>query len=222
MNDLSVVIVTYRQDLSLFERCIQSIAKYGIVAHDIKIIVVVNDDTSLIAELAEMTNPLKLNIDILHYSEITDWNGHIGWDSQQYFKLAVAQLITTTWYLILDSDSFMYQHVSIDSIIIDNQAVCSWTKCADHHRQQLYNANAIWPNEVSDYSMSDSPPFIMHTDITKKLLKAIDKNWFNFDKQGQLYTFEFFLYYSYLEHTGNLDKLYVKKSGHPLIRGIQR
>jgi len=206
----------------LFERCIQSIAKHGIVAHDIKIIVIVNDDPSLIAELAEMTNPLKLNIDILHYSEITDWNGHIGWDSQQYFKLAVAQLITTTWYLILDSDSFMYQHVSIDSIIIDNQAVCSWTKCADHHRQQLYNANAIWPNEVSDYSMSDSPPFIMHTDITKKLLKTIDKNWFNFDKQGQLYTFEFFLYYSYLEHTGNLDKLYVKKSGYPLIRGIQR
>ena len=222
MNDLSVVIVTYRKDLSLFERCIQSIAKYGIVAPDIRIIVVVNDDTSLITELVEITNPLSLNIDILHYSKITDWNGHIGWDSQQYFKLAVAQLITNTWYLILDSDSFIYQHVLIDSIIIDNQAVCSWTKCADHHRQHLYNANLIWNNPLSDYSMGDSPPFIMHTNTVKNLLNYTNKQWFDFDRQGQLYTFEFFLYYSYLEHTGNLDKLYVKKSGYPLIRGIQR
>ena len=222
MLDLSIVIVTYRQDLSLFERCMQSIAKHGIVAPDIKIIVVVNDDLSLIAELAGITNPLKLNIDILHYSKITDWNGHIGWDSQQYFKLAVENLITTSWYLILDSDTYITDSVQITNLFVDNSAVCSWEKSAEHHRQHLYNANLIWNNPLSDYSMGDSPPFIMHTDTVKKLLNYTNKQWFDFDRQGQLYTFEFFLYYSYLVHTNTLDKLYVKKNNYPLIRGIQR
>lgn len=222
MNDLSVVIVTYRKDLSLFERCIQSIANYGIVAPDIKIIVVVNDDTSLIAELVEMTNPLSLNINILHYSEITDWTGHIGWDSQQYFKLAVANIITTPWYLILDSDTFLRDFVHEKDIFVDNRAFCSWTLPAEYHRQQLYNADLLWNNPESDFSMGDSPPFVMHTNTVKDLLCHTNKKWFDFDVKGQLYTYEFFLYYSYLIHTNTLDTLYRKKNSYPLIHGIQR
>ena len=221
MNDIGIVIVTCYRDLALFERCIRSIAEHGVVAADIKIIVIANDDISLVDKLVELTNPLSLNIDILHYSAVTEWTGHIGWDSQQYFKLAVAKLISTSWYLVLDSDSYITNFVDVTNIFDNGHAFCSWVESAEHHRQHLYNANLIWNNPQSNYSMSDSPPFVMHTATVKDLLLHVNKDWFNFDHKGQLYTFEFFLYYSYLIHTNTLDKLYVKKN-YPLIRGIQR
>jgi len=200
----------------------QSIAKHGIVAPDIKIIVVVNDDLSLIAELAGITNPLKLNIDILHYSKITDWNGHIGWDSQQYFKLAIANFITTPWYLIIDSDNCVWDHVSLDEILTDNQAKYVYTPAAEYHIENLHNALAIWNIPIDNHSMGDSTPFVMHTHTVKELLSHTDKTWLEYNVQGQLVTFEFFLYYSYLIYTSTLDLLYVKKNNYPLIRGIQR
>lgn len=222
MNDLSVVIVTYRRDLSLFERCIQSIATHSIVAPDINIVVVVNDDFALLNDIVALTAPLSININVLHYSELTDWTGHIGWDSQQYFKLAIANFVKTTWYLVLDSDNCLWDHVPASAIFVDNRASYLWTQTTDHHKNYLHNALLFWNSEPLDYSMGDSTPFVLHTATVRKLLQHTDPQWFNFDNQGALYTFEFFLYYAYLKYTNTLDILYFKKTTGPLIRGIQR
>ena len=120
MDDISIVIVTCIKDLALFERSIKSIAQYGVISPSIKIIIIANDDISLVDKLVELTTPLSLNVDILHYSAVDEWTGHIGWDSQQYFKLAVANLITTPWYLIMDSDNYVVNPVFTDHLFVDN------------------------------------------------------------------------------------------------------
>ena len=224
MDDISIVIVTCYRDLALFERCVQSIAEHGVISPSIKIIVIANDDISLVDKLVELTNTLSLNVDILHYSAVDEWIGHIGWDSQQYFKLAVANLITTPWYLIMDSDNCLWDYVPVDEMISNNYAFCSWVVPADHHVKQLQQAHMTWNNQdISlEYSMGDSPPFIMHTNTVKNLLPYVNKTWFNFDVTGSLHTFEFFLYYAYLTYTNTLDALYIKKPNGPLIRGITR
>ena len=223
MDDISIVIVTCIKDLALFERSIKSIAQYGVISPSIKIIIIANDDISLVDKLVELTNPLSLNVDILHYSAVDEWTGHIGWDSQQYFKLSVANLITTPWYLIMDSDNYVVNPVSTDHLFVDSRAFCSWVVPADHHVKHLQRAHMTWNNQdISlEYSMGDSPPFLMHTSTTKNLLPHIDKEWFNYNNPGPLYTFEFFLYYAYLEHINMFDTLYIKNNTSPMRQRIK-
>ena len=222
MDDISIVIVTCYRDLALFERCIGSIAEHGVISPSIKIIVIANDDIGLVDNLVELTNPLSLNVDILHYSAITEWTGHIGWDSQQYFKLAVANLMNTPWYLIMDSDNYLWDYVPVDEMISNNYAFCLWEQATDHHKEYLHRAQAIWNLTTTIDCLSDSAPFIMHTNTVKNLLPYVNKTWFDFNNTGPLHTFEFFLYYAYLIYTNTLDTLYIKKSNGPLIRGITR
>jgi hypothetical protein len=217
MDIISIAIVTCKRDFKKLKCCLESIKKFNIINANIEIIIVVNDLLECVYDVVSLTNQQK-NIKVVHYTEISEWPKKLDWFSQQYFKLAVASIISTPWYLILDSDDLITKHVPADFLFNNGAAVRRNAKLVANDLRSpklqslLIKAFDLWyttrPYILPDTSMGDVTPFIMHTNTVCQMLPYVDKNWFD-PFHPNYGTLEFYLYYAYLEYYDLVDTLYV-------------
>ena len=216
MDLITVVIVTYNQDLKKLSACLRSIEEHTIIDNDIKIVIIVNDSKECVPIVQEIVNQFRLNIEVVHYVGIGNWTQNTDWTSQQYLKLAICNKITTPWYLILDSDDFICKHISKDHLIVDGRAVHRTAyltkdgKRSVELQKQLEWAFDKWyknePYTIPTSNWSDATPFIMHTATVQQMFTYIDETCF-------LSSIEFYLYYAYIHYCKLDNILYNNKFG---------
>lgn len=210
MNELSAVIVTYLKDIEKLHKCVSSILQYGAIFKEI--IIVVNDEAHTMSEFDCFKQDPR--IVILHYTEVTEWPGTLDWWSQQYFKIAISNKIKTPWYLILDSDDFIIEELLEEKLFCENKAYHGmedrWQIDNSQHGDflsYLKNAYKHWNNDsLPAQTMGCLTPFNFNTKVAKDIASLVTPDMFN-----TRFTFEFYLYFSYLDSNKMFYDLYEEK-----------
>jgi hypothetical protein len=208
----SIVIVTYKNDFDKLQTCLQSLYSH-LVSSDVPVIVVLNDDEEYLIALQHIVKPYQ-NIKVVHCSVLGSWTHSLDWWSQQYFKLAVSNVIDTPWYLIVDSDDVFID--TVDTHLFDqdrarcltepilaiknssNPSLLTWLK-------QSYNI--VNYDKLPEETMGNLTPFMMNTAVTQQLFSTVDSSWFDTRFPDSL-TLEFYLYCAYLDRQKLFNKLY--------------
>jgi len=217
------VILTYKKDFHKLQRCLQSIIQHGLGNDTEPVHIVVNDHEPCMVEIKYFI-PDDPRFRVWHYTELDewtrpkfwckesrDWSNLLDWHSQQWFKLAASKIVSSEWYLLIDSDIVLQKSIRHTDMFRDDRA-CYKQITIDFtnliHVKQLSNAYSHWNDTIDDqkYFMSDHTPFIMHTKTVKEMLLKIDQNLFH--PLNDKMTLEFFLWSAYLDHRGIKDQLY--------------
>jgi len=217
------VILTYREDFNKLQRCLQSIIQHGLGHGTEPVHIIVNDHESAMIEIKNFI-PDDPRFCVWHYKKLDDWNrplywcmelldwaNTLDWYSQQWFKLVASKIVSSEWYLLIDSDIVLQKPITYADMFMNNRACYKQTpidltnlKCVE----QLSNAYSHWNDTIhgQKYFMSDHTPFIMHTTTVKEMLPLIDPDLFH--PLNDKLTVEFFLWSAYLDHLGIKDCLY--------------
>ena len=212
-NFAEIVIVSYRVDTDRCIELVKSIRSQGFFAKDIKITVVVNDEVNVFNQHVE--NLQKINDVTVYHGQDLGIEHARGWLSQQWIKLAVAKIIKTPWYVIIDSDQKMWPGQSIEladwyqdsracykpiTLTTLEQSDCCWF--AEYYK----NAAKFWDTSIDKYAnnlLSETPPVMMHTDSVVNMLAHCDKSII---LKKRIH--EFGLYWTYLIKQNLVEKLY--------------
>jgi hypothetical protein len=139
-----------------------------------------------------------------------------GWFGQQFCKLLVSQYVRTARYLILDSKNHLIGPLNKVMIEAPDGRIRTGSHPYHHHTLRPYLQRCcdyfrIKPAVVMDRFLPTTPPFIMMTDIVRRLIIDIEKRekrLFADAFRAQGFT-EFFLYGTYIIATGHtLDEYY--------------
>jgi hypothetical protein len=210
---VEVVIVTYSVDQQRCVDLIRSIRQQGFIDKDIQINVIVNDAPDVHDRFVHSVQDIK-NIKIFIGSEF-DVQPTRGWLSQQWIKLAVAKIIKTPWYIIIDSDQKMWPDHAVELLdwYQDSRACykpvdLETLEQSDYHWFAEYYKNAakFWGTGIDKYAdnlLSETPPVMMHTESVSNMLAHCNKSIIL-----KRLTHEFGLYWTYLIKENLVDKLY--------------
>ena len=215
------VIVTYSKDFNKLQQCLQSIIDTGLGHNNEPIHIVVNDHESTINEITNFI-PNDSRIRVWHYKDLDDWSGPLDWYSQQWFKLSASKIVSSEWYLLLDSDNTLQMPIGYDDMFSNNRAHYR-LMFIDFTNKELLERLAVaydhWDDTLDNwkYFMTDQIPFIMHTNTVKQMLPQVNSSFF--DSRSNKITLEFLLWSAYLDHCGIKDQLYcpVKNSSQPMF-----
>jgi hypothetical protein len=214
-DHVELVLVSYHQDLDQCVKLIESIRLRGFIDHTIKINVVVNDSHDVYSQhVSKLT----------HINNITVYHGvdfgisyTRGWLSQQWLKLAIASMIKTPWYIIIDSDQCLWPDsvpVEWHHWFVGDRAYCkisdldSIAQNRQFFKDYWYHAADYWKINLDNFSqklLSETPPVAMHTKTVQRMLTHCDKSLFR--KHNLVH--EFGLYWTYLIKENLIDQLYV-------------
>ena len=206
----SIVIVTYNNDFDKLQICLQSLYLH-LKNTDVPVVIVLNDTEQHLEALHNITDQYN-NIKVLHCSKLGSWTHSLDWWSQQYFKLATSNVISTPWYLVVDSDDVFINNV--DDYLFDQGRARCLTEPFIHIKNtdlltwlnQAYDT--IGYSKLPDVTMGNLTPFMMNTQVTRKLFSKIGSNWADTRYPDSL-TLEFYLYYAYLDQQDLFDSLYI-------------
>jgi hypothetical protein len=210
---VEVVIVTYTVDQQRCVDLIRSIRQQGFIDKDIQINVVVNDTPDVYDRFIHSVGSIE-NIKTFIGSDFGIQPTR-GWLSQQWIKLAVAKIIKTPWYIIIDSDQKMWpEHaIELSDWYRDSRAYYKPVKLetleqSDYHWFAEYYKNAakFWDVNLDKYAdnlLSDTPPVMMHTESVVNMLAHCNKSIIL-----KRLTHEFGLYWTYLIKENLVEKLY--------------
>ncbi len=145
--------------------------------------------------------------------------GSRGWYKQQILKLAIAPLIKTEWYLIIDSDVICIRQVDYSDLIQGGRAIWQKEPASLHPDWWRGSENIL---QVSDAVSSDElvigvTPELMHTQSVMQLICRIHEIYSGTDwsvtllKSPEPWT-EYTLYWTYLLSCNRAHSLYTKSN----------
>lgn len=210
----SIVIVTFNKDFEKVKVCLSSIQQH-LLDRTTPVFIILNDNIGYVEELTNIVNRFHLNTTVLHCQQVAQWDNDFDWWSQQYFKLAAADIVSTPWYLVIDSDDVITKDITIDQLFNGDKAKCliedyihilnSSNPELKGQLQQAYNLCNL--THTPKFTMGNLTPFMLNTKIVKRLAHEIPLQCFNV-KHPQLLTLEFYLYYAYLDQQLAFESLY--------------
>ena len=210
-----------------------------------KIYVFYNDNENTLSAFKEMfdkeiidlyPNYLKHLIHVISLSDIdaTDLIPST-WFTQQIVKIIISKIISTKYYVVLDSKNHFINNVNKEYFFQDNKPILYYNKIGDKMKsfydncfsyfQEFQTDNGCLMNKYSELRHNERnynnnlliqtiTPFLFITDQCLNLIREIEAKenicFKDFIKKERKYT-EFYLYYSYL-CCFDLDKLYFYKS----------
>lgn len=215
------VIITYHKDFEKLQKCLQSILKHGLGHNHELIHIVVNDQEQYLKDIYNFV-PQDSRFKIWHYKDIHNWSGPLDWYSQQWFKLAACKIVSSEWYLLLDSDNELLGSIKHHQMFKDHKAYYLRTSIDYANARllkQLSFAYDYWQDTLSNhnYFMTDNIPFLIHTDTAKNMLPKVDHNIFDSAMDGTNSTLEFIFWSAYLDHMGIKHQLYHPLSDHAML-----
>ena len=203
------VIVTYQRDFEKLQLCLESIVNHGLGHGNETVHVIVNDYVPAWYHVKEFV-PDDTRFCVHPYYHLGPWDGALDWYSQQWFKLTASKIVSSDWYLILDSDDLLTRPITHADLFTNNRAHYKKTPVGTDTRlvTQLSAAYNHWNDTLDNwpYFMTDLTPFVMHTSTVKQMLHDIDPGLF--DQHSDRLTAEFLLWSAYLDRHRLKDQLY--------------
>lgn len=211
---LTFVVVVFEAEQDLLRLQATSLARHldpSIVAR----IVVLDQSRPAIAgrarrRLLAAYGPLADRVDVVTTAPAAD-----GWISQQVLKLAVADDVTTSHYVVLDAKTHAVGPVDLDTFFSpDGRAHLRWYRYADHPMESRVVRTAAWlglPEEVTREELpATTTPFVFVTDEVRALVRHVE------EREGTTFDaafrsaglIEFPLYSLWLVRRGSLDRLH--------------
>jgi len=204
------VVLTYRKDFKKLQRCLESILQHGLGHNTEPVHIIVNDYPPARRDAQEFV-PDNPRFRVWGYEEFGQWDRSLDWYSQQWFKLAVSNIVSSEWYLLIDCDIILQKPIRYKDMFTNNRAHYKKTNIDFRNANlvtRLSSAYRHWNDTIDNqtYFMTDLTPFIMHTQTVKEMLPRITTELF--DRSKDTLTTEFFLWSAYLDHLGVKDQLY--------------
>ena len=183
---LPIITVTCYRDLKLLELQAQSINLY--LDKDCPVWIVVNEhDTVSWFDQFNKTIRHYYRDHTLTILTLNDFEGEwnhwvpspvnpwaVGWETQQVLKLAVAIHLSSTGYLILDSQNFLIKPWDPNSFDIAPGKIpyrhCDFYSMPMETWEQYSEQLDIKPGHPLTYGMAITTPMFLHTDLVKGLI----------------------------------------------------
>jgi hypothetical protein len=228
-NDYPISVVQLRIAIS-------SIIKFFKQSQLDKIILITRDMDLVNVKLiiAELLSDREINIQIVSELELcpilesTRNEQLTGWHIQQLLKIAVSELVETSFYMTLDIDVLCTRKCDLDTFIFNNKAKTNIQSFHDYvvlykkpFREQLIKSRRIY--NTSTLLKLKRPvrywgriygetPVIFHTKSVRRLREHIGsvhgEDWQVTLTKSSQWT-EYPLYFQFLEGTGGLEKYHV-------------
>lgn len=236
---LSIVTITYRDDLKKFDRLARTLKKYCDL-NSYHWYVINNDDISYHATIIEILAKYTENYTLLHWKDFQQLVDTIneelhydpaqtetynGWHTQQCLKLLISNYIRTPYYITFDSDDYFTSHYNLNNFIA-NQKIFSLREKLEQDDFEYFRINAFDLFDLDytkiDLVLSVAPPVILQTIEVKKLLDYLNqKNIKLLDILGNAIpiwerTVEYYLYYAWLCKNNLTNNLHWVKTMHPI------
>jgi hypothetical protein len=219
MKKYSIVTVVFEGDVELMYLQARSMNLYCDPSLIEEIIVVDNftapKPKRWEEKLLQFYGRMATKVRIVPATNITDTHGIPGWFSQQALKLAVARIVKTDRYVILDAKNHLIKPLTRDFLETVNGKVRINGYGYETHPllRYLEKTCAYVGLDISgpiERFVRTSTPFTMVTSATKAMVDNIEA------REGKDLALvisehgltEFFLYAGHLQHNGVLDELY--------------
>lgn len=219
-DKLSFLTVTYQHDFPLLVRQLQSIEKF--VHSEYTHHIVLNDDIQHMSELVDLTDGYK-NVIITHRDRVPGFVAHptplygnidYGWFMQQTCKLVAANIVTTDYYLVLDSKNYLVDSFDVDQWIGDKVSALRFYPDVDLTEwfKETCRLFELDYSKCVDRAMEARTPFVMRTQHVLDLLEYIHSRGLTITEvignheHAKFKSVEFYLYNGWLLYTGRLDQ----------------
>lgn len=141
---------------------------------------------------------------------------NFGWFTQQVLKLAIADFVSTDYYICLDTKNHLVRHAFLSSLFWNDGRVryhshCHFGSVMEPH---FINSLAFFGNQIAAGRNNPFPtttPFVFQTAATRLLRKEVQRRGETFNSllvQFETSRSEFFLYYSFLLMKNAVQELY--------------
>lgn len=202
MSKISFVLPTVVRDFNLAEVSILSIIKLFNNADISGIYVIVPNN--------QITYASSFFVKYLQYITIIDenilqiGNNIHGWQKQQVIKLNICKIISTDFYIVLDSDCYLTKKISLSDIYINDKPIVALIE--KHSNDWLLKScayfNINYENECPNMVMNVTPQ-ILKTSIVKELIGCHDVGKLILNGCN-----EFWLYFCFLIKKYNFNDIY--------------
>jgi Family of unknown function (DUF6492) len=220
---LTFVTVVYEDELNLMILQARSIFKFMEPSMLHRILIIVNGaNQRAVAEFIKMNvlpeyGALVSKVDLFSSGGVVPGiPENVGWFTQQVLKLAIADFVTTDYYVSLDTKNHFVRHASLSSFFWDDGRARyePQSHLGSLMEAYLLNSLAFFGNHTAAWQNNSWPtttPFVFHTAATRLLRQEVQRRGETFNSllvQFETPCSEFFLYYSFLVMIGAVEKLY--------------
>ena len=213
------------RDLALYELQAESISKYLEPGQQIVLAINENDHTKCLDYYHSTLSKYLKNHSVTIFTKAdfdVVWGRHYksqyeGWANQQIIKLIIADRITTDYYLVLDSQNFLYREFNLSQVVSDKGQYPYRTSCLvmPDNIWSSYSQNLNYNRPVPDTEiMSICTPIYFNTNLIKSAMDEHSStrefvSWFSSLSKIKS---EFIWYYIWAETHGGIDRYhyYVK------------
>lgn len=214
-------VITFGQDLRLFELQAISIDRMFDYNNISKFRVIVNDKNyEGVAEKikffldTEISLSLRRKVDIVNSAKYIT-QGDDGWKDQQYLKLYSVADSHADWVMVLDAKNHFVKDTLLEDFFIDNKAKTYFGHPSTGLVPWLKSSLQFF--DVTDYANNAMPtvtPYMMRPDLMRRMLdeikadsKATNKDNI-FRSPALANTSEFFLYFAFLSKYSLYENCY--------------
>jgi len=196
---IDLITVVYKDDVPLLKVQAQSINQYVLPADVNSIVVIVNDDASIVNSIdtawwGQHQNKVKVK----PRSFVSDI---VGWESQQLCKLLAAADSTVTWSMSLDPKVWFVKQLDMTKLFDNNGKPRSiFSNTAPHFDNARQFVEKLYNIKIPAIIGTNSTPFMFHTATVKELINSIDNfvMWFQTNVQHPNMVTEFYLYAGFI------------------------
>ena len=208
---METVIITYQADLGRAVRAANSISLYGVGNLIDPIHIVINDGPAVFEQAQSLFSNIK-RAQVYHYTDISTWiHARSGWWSQQWLKLQAYKLVSTEWYMPIDSDMYLTRSIKHTELFSGRRAICNLHDRSMYQNNKKFieyidNACDYWkvdPDEIFQI-LRETPPNTLHRNSVSTMLSEMSPWVFGSIEKPSL---EFYIYWIYL-HKENCTDLY--------------
>lgn len=212
---VTFVTIVYRAEDSLLRLQAHSVARFVAPGALAEIIVVDNGRPALSprrrAELVRAYGPHGDRVRFVHADDLAGTEGMSGWIGQQVLKLAVARLVHTPWYVLLDAKNHLVRPLRPGDLLTDDGRARGGFHSYESHplRERLLTTLDYLgiDQAAAQWYPPTSTPFIMQTMTVDEILTALGDDFATAFARGGLS--EFFLYSGWiLRRDGDWSAVY--------------
>jgi hypothetical protein len=206
---MDIIIVSYLQDLFKLSRCLRSLRSNNYFRNS-TFKIIVNDSDDVAEKFIRKFRRIP-NIKIYKASTVDDTvktSGPDGWLTQQVLKLAACRIVSTDWYLVLDSDFEIIKNYEISDcdFFINGLAKCELRKITEHrppfdqYAVFAYNCYAV-QSTVDSMILREKPPILLHRSSVEEMLLTFDPGWILENKSCEFHLYWCFILSRQLDST---------------------
>jgi hypothetical protein len=219
---LDFVTVTYKKELNILRAQAISFSRKVDPGAVGKIYVILND-TSLsdndLNPIVALYGQHAANVVVIRSDSVApnlaSWTH--GWWAQQILKLRISQMVTSEYYVVIDSKNHFTKYVDTSTFISDDERIKTWEISylgnSESHFRGSFKYFGIDPEKYISKLPPSITPITLRTQTARDLIDYIERRantTFEIEFLREREVTEFLAYYAFIIHSGKtLDDEYV-------------